>query len=138
MMVSNSRENLVIGGFFGSIIGSLFLAFGGLGNFFCEILFWSFVLYVGVIYFEIAPKIVKNMMRKYGLLAQCLMSLAWVPLFVGGAIVLFLGSLLFIDYSAVELKKMLVYSKTILFGLMFLSVFLPCLKKVNCFQLMNF
>lgn len=138
MIKTNSKENLVVGGIFGCLIGGLFIAFGGMGNFLCEMLFWSFVLYVVAVYFEIVPNMIKNMMKKHDLLSQCLMSLAWVPMVVGGMIVFFLGSLLFVDYSAVELSKILICSKTILSGMMMLSLSVVYFKRLNSFRLINF
>ena len=138
MIKISGKENLVVGGIFGCLIGGLFIAFGGMGNFWCEMLFWSFVLYVVAVYFEIVPNMIKNMMKKHDLLSQCLMSLAWVPAIVGGMIVFFLGSLLFVDYSAVELSKILICSKTILSGMMMLSLSVVYFKRLNSFRLINF
>ena len=134
MTMLKNREAVEMSGIFGVVIGMLFLAFGGMGNFLCEMLFWSFVLYLGMVLFDFAPKVVKDMMKKHAFLSQCLMSLAWVPIVVGGMIVIFLGSLLFVDYSSEELSQMLVYSKTILFGIMILSLGAVSVRKFDCFQ----
>ena len=114
MMMTNSEENLVMGGIFGCLIGGLFLAFGGISNFLCEMLFWSVVLYVGVIYFEIVPNFVRDLMKKYSEISYYLRCLAWVPLAVGGAMALFLASLLFIDYGVNELNLLLKTAKFVL------------------------
>lgn len=125
----NNEESLVAGGFFGVVIGGLFLLFGGISNFLCEMLFWSFVLYVGMIYFEFVPNFVKSWIKKYTSIAFYLSCLSWVPLVVGGVMVLFLGSLLFVDYNIEELSYMLKVSKVCL-GLMMLgSVILAYIKK---------
>ena len=133
-MMFKSNENLVVSGFWGVIIGGLFMAFGGLGNFLCEMLFWSFLLYVVVMYFEIVPNVVKNMMKHYVLLSQCLSALAWVPLIVGMMIVVFLGSLLFVDYSSIELNEILLNSKIILLGMMVLLLCTVWVRRTNCFR----
>ena len=134
MFAQKNEYSLVVSGVFGVIISGLFMAFGGLGNFLCEMLFWVFVLYVGAVYFGVMPDVVRKMMKKYVFLSQCLMSLAWVPMVVGGMIVIFLGSLLFVDYSAVELSEILVCSKMILFGMVVLSLGVVSVKRFNCLQ----
>ena len=134
MIMLKNREMLMINGIFGAVIGMLFMAFGDMGNFLCEMLFWSFVLYVGTVYFGIMPDVVRKMMKEQIFLSQCLMSLAWVPMAVGGMIVIFLGSLLFVDYSAVELSEILVCSKMILFGMMVLSLGVVSVKRFDCLQ----
>ena len=134
MIMLKNREMLMINGIFGAVIGMLFMAFGDMGNFLCEMLFWSFVLYVGTVYFGIMPDVVRKIMREQFFLSQCIMSLAWVPMVVGGMIVIFLGSLLFVDYSAVELSEILMCSKMILFGMVVLSLGLVLVKRFNCLQ----
>ena len=133
-MMSKSRESLFISGIFGSIIGGLFMCFGGMGNFLCEMLFWLFVLYAVMIYFEIIPNEIKVVMKKCSCLVQYIISLAWVPLAVGGAVVIFLGSLLFVDYSITELEKVLIYSKLGLSVMMVLSLFTVYAKKFAFFR----
>ena len=138
MKKMNSKEALVVSGLFGGMIGGVFMAFGNKSNFLCEMLFWMFVLYVVELYLEIVPNVVKNMIKKYVFLTQCLISLAWVPLFVGGMIVMFLGSLLFVDYSLTQLNVILAYSKIVLFVLMILSVGVLSVKKSECFRFIHF
>ena len=130
-MMSTGREGLFIGGIFGCVIGSLFMFFGQMGNFLCEMMFWSFVLYVVMIYFEIVPNVIRSVMKKHVFFAQCMMSLAWVPLVVGGAIVVFLGSLLFVDYSAVELSCLLRTAKVILMALVLGSGFIVFVRQLD-------
>ena len=139
MMMSKSRESLFISGFFGSVIGGLFMCFGALSNFLCEMLFWSFVWYVVMIYFDIVPNVIKDIMKKHTCSVRYVMSLAWVPLAVGTAIVIFLGSLLFVDYSIAELEKMLLFSKTGLFVMIGLSLATVYIKNFGVFKLkLNF
>ena len=138
MKKTNSEDVLAVSGLFGCVIGVLFIAFNEKSNFLCEMLFWMFVLYVVALYLEIVPNVVKNMMKKYAFLMQCLISLSWVPLFVGGMIVAFLGSLLFVDYSVAQLDVILAYSKFVLFTLMILSVGVLSVKKSECFRFMHF
>ena len=111
MTMTNSEENLVVGGVFGCLIGGLFFSFGGISNFLCEMLFWSFVLYVAVIYFEFVPSFARDLMKKYSSTAYYLANLAWVPLAVGVAVVAFLTSLLFVDYNIGELNCLLKTAK---------------------------
>ena len=127
--MTKNKENLVLGGFFGCLIGGLFMAFGEMSNILCEMLFWSFVLYVVMIYFEIIPNVVKNMIKKYNYLSQYMIFMAWVPLVVGCFMVIFLASLLFIDYSIAELKMMLMWSKGLLFIMMMMSVGVVYIKR---------
>ena len=129
MMMANVRENLVVGGVFGCLIGSLFLAFGGISNFLCEMLFWSFVLYVGVTYFEFVPNFVKVLVKRYSAIAYYLSYLSWVPLAVGGAVVVFLTSLLFVDYDIKELSCLLKSAKISLSIMMFGSAMSAYVKK---------
>ena len=138
MKKTNSEDVLAVSGLFGCVIGVLFIAFNEKSNFLCEMLFWMFVLYVVALYLEIVPNVVKNMMKKYAFLMQCLISLSWVPLFVGGMIVMFLGSLLFVDYSLTQLNVILSYSKIVLFVLMILSVGVLSVKRSECFRFMHF
>ncbi len=118
----NSKDSLVIGGFFGCVIALLFLAFGTISNFLCEMLFWTFVLYVAVIYFEIVPNCAKVLMKKYSQIASYLAYLSWVPSVVGSAMVVFLGSLLFVDYGIEELNCLLKSSKIVLTVMLFASL----------------
>ncbi|MBR1948415.1 MAG: hypothetical protein IKA30_01320 [Alphaproteobacteria bacterium] len=131
MMITNVKENLVVGGFFGCVIGILFLAFGQVANFLCEMMFWTFVGYVAVTYFEIIPDFAKSLMKKHSFVANCLTYFAWVPLVVGGAVVLFLGSLLFIDYNVVELNCLLKSAKIVLTLMMGTSLLLALIKKTD-------
>lgn len=129
MMMTNVRENLVVGGVFGCLIGGLFLAFGGISNFLCEMLFWSFVSYVAVIYFEIVPNFAKALMKKYSSVATYLTYLAWVPVVIGGTMVVFLGSLLFIDYDIVELSCLLNSAKIVLMIMISASLLIAHIKQ---------
>lgn len=131
MTKTNVEENLVMGGAFGCVIGGLFMAFGTMGNFLCEMLFWSFVLYVGVIYFEFVPKTVKSIIKKYHSIAGYLSYFAWVPLFVGSSIVLFLGSLLFVDYDINELNCLLNTAKVVLAVMMLGTLMLANIRKTD-------
>ena len=131
MMMTNVRENLVVGGAFGCLIGGLFFSFGGISNFLCERLFWSYVVYVAVIYFEIAPSFVRDLMKKYSSTAYYLSWLAWVPLVVGGAMVVFLGSLLFVDYDIGELNRLLDAAKIALAVMMMGTLMLANIIKTN-------
>lgn len=118
MIKISGKENLVVGGIFGCLIGALFFSFGGISNFLCEMLFWSFVCYVAVIYFEIVPSFAKKLIKKYSAVAYYLSWLAWVPLAVGCAMVMFLASLLFVDYDINELNNLLKTAKFVLSSLM--------------------
>ena len=120
MIMKNGREMLVVGGFFGVLIGGLFFAFGGKNNFLYEMLFWSFVGYVGVVYFEIVPNFAKELIKKYSNVSYYLCYLAWLPLIVGCAMVVFLGSLLFVEYDINELNCLLYTSKVVL-GIMIMG-----------------
>ena len=93
---------------------------------------------MGVIYFGIIPDVVRKMMKEYTFLSQCFMSLVWVPMVVGGIIAVFLGSLLFVDYSAAELREMLVCSKSILLVLVILSLGVVSIRQFNSFQSVSF
>jgi hypothetical protein len=136
-MLLKNNENLVTGGIFGLMIGVVFMSLGRMSNFLCEMLFWLFLLYVAVMYLKIVPNVAKNMIKNHGLMAKSLMSLAWVPLVVGAMIVFFLGSLLFVDYSFVELNKMLLFSKIILFGAMMLSLCVVLIRHSDRFHFVN-
>ena len=129
MMMTNVKENLVISGFFGGVIGGLFLMFGGISNFLCEMLFWSFFCYVLVIYFEIVPNFAKVLMKKYSKAAFYLSYLSWVPSVVGAIMVVFLGSLLFVDYDILELSCLLKSAKVILTIMMFGSLLVAHIKQ---------
>ena len=85
-------------------------------------LFWTFVLYVAVIYFEIVPNCTKVLMKKYSQIAFYLAYLSWVPSVVGSAMVVFLGSLLFVDYRIEELNYLLKSSKIVLTVMLFASL----------------
>ena len=135
MTKTNVEENLVMGGFFGSIIGGLFFSFGGISNFLCEMLFWSFVLYVAVIYFEFVPSFARDLMKKYSSTAYYLSWLAWVPLVVGGAMVVFLGSLLFVDYNIGELNCLLKTAKVALSIMMVGTLVLANIRKTDRLRL---
>lgn len=129
MMMTKVKENLVVGGVFGCLIGGLFLAFGGISNFLCEMLFWSFFCYVLVVYFEIVPNFAKILMKKYPKTAFYLGYLSWVPLVVGATMVVFLGSLLFVDYDIKELSCLLKSAKVILTIMMFGSLLVAHIKQ---------
>jgi hypothetical protein len=132
----NSKESLVLGGFFGCVIGALFLAFGTMSNLLCEMLFWSFVSYVAVIYLEIVPNFAKALMKKYSSVAAYLTYLAWVPIVIGAAMVTFLGSLLFIDYDIVELSCLLKSAKVVLMIMMSGSLLIAHIKQSDKVKLL--
>jgi hypothetical protein len=75
------------------------------------------------------PNFAKSLMKKYSSVATYLTYLAWVPVVVGGAMVVFLGSLLFVDYNIVELSCLLKSAKIVLMMMISASLLIAHIKQ---------